>query len=217
MSIIFNVLNVLLNYLFHFSGDWGITIILLTIIVKLILMPMSIKQKLSMEKQQDVAKKLEIIKEKYKNNAEKIKEESQKYYAESTKGMLGCGITLLQIPIIYSLYHVIIRIPVEAGTIIVPWISSIKIPDKYYIIPIIYVMVSLIPSILPYIPYLKATYRVKITKTNIISTLVFSVIIIIKAPIAIGMYFITTSICSIFEEIGFRIYMKNKCLNTNIV
>jgi YidC/Oxa1 family membrane protein insertase len=213
VNIIFNVLNELLNYLFHFTGDWGITIIVLTILVKLILMPMSIKQKFSFNKQQDMSRKLEDIKLKYKDNAEKIKEESQKYYVESTKGMLGCLVTFLQIPIIYSLYHVITRIPFEAGTIIIPWISSIKIPDRYYIVPIIYVIVSCIPTLLPYVPYLRAAYKVKITKTNIISTMVISLVIIIKAPIAIGMYFITTSLFSIFEEIGFRIYMKRKCLN----
>jgi YidC/Oxa1 family membrane protein insertase len=213
VNIIFNVLNDLLNYLFNFTGDWGITIILLTILVKLLLMPMSLKQKLSLNKQQDTSKKLEEIKLKYKDNAEKLKEESEKYYKESTKGMLGCLVTFLQIPIIYSLYHVITRIPYEAGTVIIPWISSIKVPDNYYIIPIIYVIVSCVPTLLPYAPFLKAAYKVKVTKTNIISTMVISLIIIIKAPIAIGMYFITTSLFSVFEEIGYRIYLRNKCLN----
>lgn len=213
MNIIFNLLNLLLNDIFNLTGDWGITIILLTIIVKVILMPLSIRQKISMYKQLDVAKKLEEIKVKYKDNAKKIKIESQKHYIESTKGMLGCAMALLQVPIIYSLYHVVTRIPVEVGSVIVPWISSIKIPDKYYIIPIIYVIVSLMPTVFPYIPYLKATYQVKMTKSNIITTLVFSLLIIIKAPIAIGMYFITTSLFSMFEDIGYRIYKKNKCLN----
>lgn len=213
MNIIFNGLNQLLNYLFHFTGDWGITIILVTILVKLVLMPMSIKQKLSMEQQQDSAKKFEEIKEKYKNDEEKLKEETQKYYTESTKGILGCLITFLQIPIIITLYRVIIKIPFEAGTIIVPWISSIKTADNFFILPIIYIAISCIPSLLPYIPYLKTTYRAKVPKTTIITTIVFSVMIIIKAPIALGMYFITTSLFSLFEEIGFRIYMKNKLVS----
>jgi YidC/Oxa1 family membrane protein insertase len=213
VNIIFNVLNQLLNYLYHFTGDWGITIILLTLIVRLVLIPMSIKQKNSMNKQQDMSKNIEAIKEKYKGNEDKIKEETQKYYTQSMKGFMGCLITFLQLPIIYSLYRVIIKIPYAARTIIVPWISSIKVPDNYYIIPIIYIAVSCIPSLLPYVPYLKTTYKVKMTKANIITTIVISLLIIIKAPIAIGMYFITTSLFSAMEEIGFRIYMKNKCLN----
>jgi YidC/Oxa1 family membrane protein insertase len=215
VNIIFNVLNQLLNYLFQFTGDWGITIILVTLIVRFVLTPMSIKQKHSMNMQQDISKKVEDIKEKYKGNEEKIKEETQKHYTESTKGFLGCLITLLQLPIIYSLYRVIMKIPYAAGTIIVPWVSNIKVPDNYYIIPIIYIAISCIPSLLPYIPYLKTTYKIKVTRANILSTLVISLLIIIKAPIAVGMYFITTSIFSAFEEIGFRLYIKNKSLNYN--
>lgn len=215
MNIILNVLNIVLGFLFKFTGDWGITIILVTVLVKVLLLPMSIKQKVSMDNQQVLAKKIEEIKVKYKGDEEKIKQETQDFYVQSTKGMLGCLVTFLQLPIIYSLYHVIIKIPYKAGTILIPWISNIKVPDKYYIIPMIYIGVSCIPMMLPYIPFLKNAYRTKInaSKTSIITTVVFSLIIIIKAPIAIGMYFITTSLFSAIEEVGFRLYMRNKCLN----
>lgn len=210
MNIIYNGLNQMLYFLFNSTGDWGISIILLTIVVKLILMPMSIKQKISIEDQQDISKKLDEIKEKYKNNESKLEEETQKFYAESAKGMFGCLVTLLQIPIIIVLYQVITKIPYEARTILIPWISSIKTPDKFFIIPITYALVSCIPTLIPYIPYFKAAYRVKTVKTNIITTIIISLAIIIKAPIGIGMYFITTSLFSTFEELSFRFYLKNK-------
>jgi YidC/Oxa1 family membrane protein insertase len=203
----------MLSYLFQFTGDWGVTIILLTVVVKLVLMPMSIKQKLGMEKQQDISKKLEEIKLKYKDNEEKIKEESQKHYSDAAKGMLGCMTLLLQIPVVYALYQVITKLPYEAGSVIVPWISSIRSADSLYILPIIYIIVSCIPSLLPYIPYLKTAYRSKTSKTVLITNVVFSLMIIIKAPVALGMYFITTSLFSIVEEISFRIYVRHKLAN----
>jgi YidC/Oxa1 family membrane protein insertase len=210
LNIIFNVLNQMLSYLFDFTGDWGVTIILLTIVVKLILMPMSIKQKVSMEKQQDISKKLEEIKLKHKNDEKKIQEESQQYYTDAAKGMLGCMTLLLQMPVVYALYQVITKLPYEAGTVLIPWISNIKSADSLYILPIIYIMVSSIPSLLPYLPYLKTAYRAKTPKTVLITNVVFSLMIILKAPIALGMYFITTSLFSIVEEIGFRIYVRHK-------
>jgi YidC/Oxa1 family membrane protein insertase len=210
LNIIFNVLNQILGYLFHFTGDWGATIILLTVVVKLVLMPMSIKQKLGMEKQQNISKKLEEIKLKHKDNEEKIKEESQQYYSDAAKGMLDFMTLLLQLPVIYALFKVITKLPCEAGTVIVPWISSIKSVDTLYILPIIYIVVSCIPSLLPYVPYLKTAYRVKNSKTVLLTNVVFSLMIILKAPIALGMYFITTSLFSIVEEIGFRIYVRHK-------
>lgn len=213
MNIIFNLLNNLLHCLFNFTGDWGIAIILLTVLVRVILLPISIKQKISMAQQQTLSKKIAELKEKYKNDKVKLKSEMQKYYQQSAKSMLGCFVSLLQLPIISSLYFVIIKMPVEVGTIIIPWVESIKMPDKYFIIPLIYVLALLSPNLLLYIEYLKTIEQVKMTKSNLIFTSIFSILLTIKAPVAIGIYFITTSIFSLFEEIGYRLYMKNKCLN----
>ena len=52
MNIIFNLLNNLLNLFFSFTGDWGLAIVLLTVGVRIILSPMSFKQKKSMQQQQ---------------------------------------------------------------------------------------------------------------------------------------------------------------------
>lgn len=213
MNIISNILNSLLNYIFSFTGDLGITIILLTIIIKIILLPLSIKQKVSMTEQQNTSKKIEDIKNKYKNNKEKMEVELQKYYKQSSKSMLGCLVSFLQIPIIFSLYNVIIKIPIEVGTIIVPWVLNIKMADNYFIIPAIYVLTSILPNFVPSIKYLKVINQAKVSKANIIIMSIFSLLITIKAPIALGLYFITTSLFSLFEEIGYRLYLKNKCYN----
>nr|MBK5236605.1 hypothetical protein [Clostridium sp.] len=52
MNIIFNFLSGLLNSIFNYTGDWGLAIVLLTVGVKLVLSPMSFKQKKSMQQQQ---------------------------------------------------------------------------------------------------------------------------------------------------------------------
>lgn len=70
MNIISDLLNSSLNYFFNITGDLGIAIILLTILVRGLLMPLSFKQKLSMQTQLKLSKGLEEIKEKYKKNKE---------------------------------------------------------------------------------------------------------------------------------------------------
>ena len=215
MSIIFNILNFLLNHIFNLTGDLGITIILLTIMVRIILMPMSLKQKRSMTMQQDISKKTEEIKAKYKNNKERMQVEMEKHYKDSSKSMMGCFVSLLQIPIIFSLYSVILRIPVEVGTVVVPWVLNIKLADNYFVIPFIYVIVSILPNLLPSVRYLRVIEKTQISKVNILVTGIFSLLITIKAPIALGIYFITTSLFSLFEDIGYRLYIKNKALNLN--
>ncbi len=62
MNIIFNFLSSLLNSIFNFTGDWGLAIVLLTLGVRLVLSPMSFKQKKSMQQQQKFAIKMQELK-----------------------------------------------------------------------------------------------------------------------------------------------------------
>lgn len=215
MNIIFNALNYLLNHIFDITGDLGIAIILITILVRVFLIPISIKQKKSMYNQQCMSQKIEGIKTKYGNDKAKLQQELQKCYTENAKSMLGCLISLLQLPIISSLYFVIIKMPISVGSIIVPWVSSIKLPDPHFIIPAIYLFVSICPTLLSYIPYLnslKLPLNNQSTKLSLLTTSIFSLILTVKAPIALGIYFITTGLFSLFEEIIYRIYMWKKTL-----
>ncbi|MCX7695794.1 MAG: YidC/Oxa1 family membrane protein insertase [Caloramator sp.] len=208
MGILTNVFNYLLHYLFNITGDWGIAIITLTLIVRVLLLPISIKQRINMIKQQNLSKKLNEIKQKYKNDANKLESEMKKYYEESAKSMFGCLISFIQIPIISTLYFTIMRMPIGAQSIIIPWVSSIKMPDKYYVVPFVYVLVSLSPNLLSYIEYFKLFKQSETTKSTLILNTIFSILITIKAPVAIGIYFITTGVFSFVEELIFRIYIK---------
>lgn len=212
MNIISNLLNSSLNYFFNITGDLGIAIILLTILVKLFLMPISFKQKLNMCNQQKFSKGLEEIKEKYKNNKKKLEIETQKYCKQNAKGMIGILTSLLQIPIVFNLYNVILNMPMQVGTALIPWVVSLKMSDSLFIVPIIYAISMLSPNVVPYIPFLRLKARVELNKTNIIITTLISVLITFKAPVALGLYFITTSLFSFVEEIIFRLYVKGKGL-----
>jgi membrane protein insertase Oxa1/YidC/SpoIIIJ len=79
MNIIFNGLNTLLSHIFSLTGDWGIAIIFMTVIVRAFISPMSIKQKISMQEQQENVKIMQSIQEKYKNDKKKLESEMKKY------------------------------------------------------------------------------------------------------------------------------------------
>jgi YidC/Oxa1 family membrane protein insertase len=208
MNIISDLLNFSLNYFFNITGDLGIAIIILTILVRLLLMPLSFKQKLSMQAQLKLSKGLEEIKEKYKKNKEKLDIETKKYYEKNAKGMFGCLTSLLQIPVIFTLYNVILNMPMQVGTILLPWVVSLKMTDNLFIVPMVYAISMLSPNILPYVPFLKITTQAKLSKTNVIITTVMSALITFKAPVALGIYFITSSLFSFIEEVIFRLYIK---------
>lgn len=213
MNIISSVLNTSLNYFFNLTGDWGVAIILLTLLVRTLLLPMSMKQKLSMQQQQSLSKKIEVLKEKYKNNKEKLESELQKHYQQSAKSMFGCLVSFLQLPIIFTLYSVILKMPVHTGTIIIPWVTNIKLADSYFVLPILYALTTLSPNLLSYFSFLKVSSYNNMPKSTLILTSVFSILITIKNPIAVGIYLITTSLFSLMEEIAFRLYLKNRSLS----
>ncbi|MBZ9634242.1 membrane protein insertase YidC [Clostridium sp. FP1] len=209
MNIIFNFLSGLLNSIFNFTGDWGLAIVLLTVVVRLVLSPMSFKQKKSMQQQQRFAIKMKEIKEKYKDNKEKLEEAVKKQSTESAKSMMGCLLTLLQLPILMTMWSVFNKIPVDVGTYLIPWVSSIKISDSYFVVPLIYVIVSLTPSLLSYVTLLKIEGQATISKSNIIVMAVVGLFVAKAAPIAVGIYLITTSVFNFLEEFVFRMYMRN--------
>lgn len=213
MNIILNILNTALSYFFNITGDYGISIILLTVLVRIILLPMSLKQRKSIYQQQVLSKKIEKLRIKYKHNKDKFQQEMEKHYKQNTKNMLGCLVTLLQLPVISSLFIVFNKMPAQFGTVIVPWIANMKMPDNYFIIPIIYTFISLSPNFIAYIPFLRIVKEVQVQKINLVVTSIISILITFKAPITIGIYLITTGLFSLFEEIIYRLYMKNRCLN----
>ncbi|MBW9146673.1 membrane protein insertase YidC [Clostridium sp. CM028] len=209
MNIIFNFLSSLLNSIFNFTGDWGLAIVLLTISVRLVLSPMSFKQKKSMQQQQRFAIKMKELKEKYKDNKEKLEAEVKKQSVQSAKSMMGCLVTLLQLPILMTMWSVFNKIPVSVGTYLIPWVSSIKISDSYFIVPLIYMLVSLTPSLLSYVTFLEIKGQATMSKSNIIIMAVAGLFVAKAAPIAVGIYLITTSVFNFLEELVFRIYMRN--------
>ena len=208
MNIIFNFLSSLLNSIFNFTGDWGIAIVLLTVSVRLVLSPMSFKQKKSMQQQQKFAIKMQELKEKYKNNKDKLEVELKKQSVQSAKSMMGCLVTLLQLPILMTMWSVFNKIPMSVGTYLIPWVSSIKVSDSYFIVPLVYVIVSVAPSLLSYVTLLKIDGQATISKSNIIIMAVIGLFVAKAAPIAVGIYLITTSLFNFLEEIVFRIYMR---------
>lgn len=212
MDIILNSFTVLLQYIFGVTGDWGVSVVVLTLLIKFMLSPLSFNQKLSMLKQQKMGEKVEKLKLRYKHNKQKMKEEVEKCYKEGAKNMLGCLITFIQLPVIWILYSTVINMPVTSSSMLVPWIASIKLSDSYYIIPIIYSAVSTFPFLINYIDYFNIYKQVQSNKTGILISVFVGIMITVKAPIAIGIYFITSNMFSFIEDVVFRIYVRNKSI-----
>ena len=105
MGIIAKPIGYLLALIYKLVGNYGISLIILTVIVKLVLYPLYAKQIKSTANMSDMSEKSKEIQKRYANDKEKMNEEMQKLYAESGfNPMSGCLPMLIQFPIIMGLF-----------------------------------------------------------------------------------------------------------------
>lgn len=109
---IFGFLGSLLGYIlwgaFYILKDFGLSIIVFTVIVKLILFPFSVKQQKSMAGTARLSKKQKELQEKYANNRQKLQEETSKLYEkEGVKPMGGCLTTIIPFLVIFGIFYAV--------------------------------------------------------------------------------------------------------------
>ena len=115
MSIISNILGHILRIIFEFVNNYGWSIIVFTLFVRLLLVPLMVRQIKSQKAMQDIQPKIKEIQEKYKNKPEKQKQELMKVYQDAKiNPMAGCLPLLIQMPILIGLFNVL-RDPVLYG------------------------------------------------------------------------------------------------------
>jgi len=108
MDIIKVPIGYLLDWIYQLVGNYGGALILFTLVVKLILLPLSLKQQKSMTKMQKLQPQLAKLQEKYKNDQNLLGQETMKLYKKygvSPAG--GCLPLIIQLPILFALYRVI--------------------------------------------------------------------------------------------------------------
>ena len=137
LAIIVKPLFVFMYWVHSISGSWIASIVILTLIIRIIFFPLNYKSTVAMMKLQEVAPKIEKIRNKYKNDPVKMQEEMMKLYSEvGFNPMSGCLPILVQIPIFFALYKVLI-ITVDLKLSKLLWIPSLADKDPFYILPVI--------------------------------------------------------------------------------
>lgn len=98
----------LLKLVFDFVGSYGYSIIIFTIITKILLLPINIKQVESTKRMNEINPKMKEIQEKYKNDKEKMNQKLMELYKEHNYNpAAGCLPALIQMPILFALYYVV--------------------------------------------------------------------------------------------------------------
>lgn len=140
----------LLSWFYRLTGNYGVAIIIFTLITRLILYPLMRKQYYSMAKMQELQPKMKKLREEFKENKEKLNKEMMKLYQEEGINPLsGCLPMLMQFPILIILWRAILysaeQIHLSPGFL---WISDLSLHDPYYIIVVLSVGSMLLSTVL---------------------------------------------------------------------
>jgi len=119
-------------------GNWGWAIILFTLLVKFVLFPLSYKGMMSMQKLKDLAPKMKELKEKYKGDPAKMNSQMMEMYKKhGANPMGGCLPLILQIPVFFALYRVLLNAVELQGAPWILWIEDLAQMDPYFVLPIL--------------------------------------------------------------------------------
>ena len=124
-------LLVVLQWFYSFTHNYGIAIIVLTIIIKIVFWPLTQKSYTSMQKMKKVQPKIQQIREKYKDDKEKLNQElMQIYKTHKVNPMGGCLPMALQIPVFFALYRMLNSAVVLRHQPFALWIHDLTAPDR---------------------------------------------------------------------------------------
>lgn len=127
-----------MTLLYSWVQNWGVAIILLTVLIKLLFFPLSAASYRSMAKMRVVAPKLEKIKQQYADDREKLNRAMMDMYkTEKINPLGGCLPVLIQIPVFIALYWSILESVEMRYAPFFGWIQDLSTADPYYILPLI--------------------------------------------------------------------------------
>ncbi len=210
MRPIFN----LLNWLFQHIGNFGVAIICLTLIVRLIMFPIAQKQFASMAAMRKVQPKLKAIQERFKDDKPRLQQEMLKLYQqEKINPAAGCLPILLQIPIFYALYKVLLVSVEMRHQPFVAWIKDLSAPDPLHFFNLFGLLNFTPPSLLAigplalllgitmWLQFKLNPQQMDPTQQQIFAVMPW-VMMFVMAPFAAGLlvYWVTSNVLTILQQ-----------------
>jgi len=195
--------------------DYGIAIILLTVLSKIVTFPMMHSSTKKMNKMKELQPKMNIIREKYKNNPKKMNEELMEMYRKEGVNPLdiGCLPMFLQMPIFIALF-VVLKKAIElrgAGTYILPWVKDLSMPESLFSLngifknglPLYGSNVALMPIIMAVIQYYqnKMTIKDPNQKAMIYFMPIFMLVLFNNFPAGVVLYWTFQSGLALIQQI----------------
>lgn len=134
-----------LQFFHTFIPNWGVAVILLTLVIRLITFPLQYKSFASMKKLQVIQPELTKIREKFKDDPARMQKESMELFKKSGANPLGgCLPLLLQMPVFFAFYKVLYGAVELVDAPFVLWIQDLSNKDPYFVLPVLMTLVMFV-------------------------------------------------------------------------
>lgn len=218
MSTIVEGMTYLLNILYNLSAAvglpyYGVAIILLTILIKSLIFPLTYKQMASMRKTVDLQPKIKAIQEKHKNNKEKANAAVMELYKEHNVNPLGgCLPIIIQLPIFWALYSALLHFPYDPTNPSAHLFLGFDLTRTYGFVLSYHLILPLFAAATTYL-------QTKLTspnstdptqKTMLYIMPLFFAYISATVPAGLALYWVTMNVVSIFQQLYINSRLSNK-------
>ena len=187
----------IMKWFYQFFQNYGVAIILLTVLVKILTYPLTYKSMKSMKEMAKLQPRIKAIQEKYKNDRESLNREMLNLMrSHGYNPMAGCWPILVQMPVFFALYRVLYSSVELYQAPFAFWIHDLSIKDPYYVMPVLvsltwYVQQKLSPQTI--------TDPVQ-QKVMQFMPIIFG-LFMITLPAGLGLYFFVNAALSIVQQL----------------
>ena len=185
----------LMRWFYSLTGNWGWAIILLTLVVRIAVLPAVLYSQKSLKKFQELKPKMDLIKEKYKNDQAKQQQEIMLLMKETGANPIsGCLPMLLQFPIFIALFQVL-RNSIELYQApFVFWISDLSLMDPFFILPVLQGVVTFF-----HVKMTPAQVDPQMQKVMLFMPLAFTVFMV-TLPSGLVLYTFTSTLFAVIQQ-----------------
>ncbi len=174
--------------------NYGLAIILLTIVIKLCLYPLTVKQVKSMKGMQELQPKMKKLQEQYKNNPQLMQQKIGELYKEAgVNPLAGCLPLIIQMPILMGMFYALQGFE-YTGTPTFLWLPTLSDPDPYYILPVLSALTTFLQQ------KQTTTEMNQQMKIMMIFMPIFIGWISLKFPAGLVLYWVTMNIVQIVQQ-----------------
>ena len=193
-------LHFILDFLYSMTeqmgyGSFGLAIIFLTILIKVALYPLTVKQVKSMKAMQELSPKLKKIQEKYKDNPQEMQMKIAALYKDAgVNPLAGCLPLLIQMPILMGMYYALYNFDYGTVNPAFMWLPNLSEPDPIYVLPVLSALTTFLQQ--------KMTTTEMTQQMKIMMTVmpIFIGWISLSFPSGLVLYWVTMNVVQIIQQ-----------------